>query len=265
MSTCPLRDRCPRPNPRPVRSAPGPGRRACRCLTAAVCAPRCGRRIVRHKRGFVKVLYVCTANICRSPAAAALLREAGLPTVEVVSAGTQAVVGSPACSIVRELPGHESQPLTAGLIESADLVLTAAREHRTAVVEMYRRRAPGPSRFGRRDVWRSGCSTPGWSTPRVTGRLRGRRSAPAGRRASRHGTSASQLGGRGARCGAGMARPWSPPRPTAGGGHDGWLSHRGIPTMSRTRTFWGPAGTRWPTSNCRESTEQVVGLLRAVQ
>ena len=85
----------------------------------------------------MKVLYVCTANICRSPAAAALLREAGLPTVEVVSAGTQAVVGSPACSIVRELPGHDSQPLTAGLIESADLVLTAAREHRTAVVEMY--------------------------------------------------------------------------------------------------------------------------------
>jgi protein-tyrosine-phosphatase len=85
----------------------------------------------------MKVLYVCTANICRSPAAAALLREADLPGVEVVSAGTHAAVGSPACSVVRELPGHESQPLTPALIEPADLVLTAAREHRTAVIDMY--------------------------------------------------------------------------------------------------------------------------------
>jgi protein-tyrosine-phosphatase len=85
----------------------------------------------------VKVLYVCTANICRSPAAAALLREAAVPGVEVVSAGTHAAVGSPACSVVRELPSHASQPLTPALIEPADIVLTAAREHRTAVIEMY--------------------------------------------------------------------------------------------------------------------------------
>jgi protein-tyrosine-phosphatase len=38
---------------------------------------------------------------------------------------------------VREVPGHESQPLTPALIEPADLVLTAAREHRTAVIDMY--------------------------------------------------------------------------------------------------------------------------------
>ncbi len=85
----------------------------------------------------MRVLYVCTANICRSPAAAALLREADLPGVEVVSAGTHAAVGSPACSVVRELSGHESQPLTPALIEPADLVLTAAREHRTAVIDMH--------------------------------------------------------------------------------------------------------------------------------
>ncbi len=40
----------------------------------------------------MKVLYVCTANICRSPSAEALLRRAGVPGVEVASAGTAAVL-----------------------------------------------------------------------------------------------------------------------------------------------------------------------------
>lgn len=199
----------------------------------------------------MKVLYVCTANICRSPAAAALLREAGLPTVEVVSAGTQAVVGSPACSIVRELPGHESQPLTAGLIESADLVLTAAREHRTAVVEMYpaaRTRTFTIRQAGRLAQWlldagmvdaaRHGGDFEDGDPRRLVAAL----PATAQARAS---WVVEELD-----AARGWPRPRSPPRPTAGGGHDGWLSHRGIPTMSRTRTFWGPAGTRWPTSNC---------------
>ena len=198
----------------------------------------------------MKVLYVCTANICRSPAAAALLREAGLPTVEVVSAGTQAVVGSPACSIVRELPGHDSQPLTAGLIESADLVLTAAREHRTAVVEMYlaaRTRTFTIRQAGRLAQWlldagmvdaaRHGATSgtairAGWS-PRFPPR---HKREPAGW--SR------------ARCGAGMAPAPVAPAPNGRRWSRRVVEPQGIPTMSRTRTFWGPAGTRWPTSNC---------------
>jgi len=84
----------------------------------------------------VKVLYVCTANICRSPSAAEVLRAAVIPGVEVRSAGTAAVAGAPGCTVAPLLAGieHASQPLTRELVQWADLVLTAAREHQAAVV-----------------------------------------------------------------------------------------------------------------------------------
>lgn len=86
----------------------------------------------------MKVLYVCTANICRSPSAEALLRRAGVPGVEVASAGTAAVHGAPCCSLAPLLEGveHPSQPLTADLVGGADLVLTAAREHQSTVLAL---------------------------------------------------------------------------------------------------------------------------------
>ena len=77
----------------------------------------------------MKVLYVCTANICRSPLAAGLLRQAAVPGVQVASAGTRAVVGAPGCSV----PSHRSSPLSREAIAWADLVLTAARDHQGAV------------------------------------------------------------------------------------------------------------------------------------
>ena len=43
----------------------------------------------------MKVLFVCTANICRSPSAEALARAAGLPDVVFGSAGTHATGGEP--------------------------------------------------------------------------------------------------------------------------------------------------------------------------
>jgi len=93
----------------------------------------------------VRVLYVCTANICRSASAQALLRGAveaspELAGIEVQSAGTAGLLGSPGCSIAPALVGHaadhRSQPLTAELIEWADLILPAARDHRGAIVEL---------------------------------------------------------------------------------------------------------------------------------
>lgn len=88
----------------------------------------------------MKVLYVCTANICRSPSAAAILRDACLPDVQVTSAGTVASDGSPGCAMATALQGrsdqHRSQRLTAGHLAWADLVLTAAREHQPAVVSL---------------------------------------------------------------------------------------------------------------------------------
>jgi len=81
---------------------------------------------------------VCTANICRSPSAAAVLRAAEIPGVEVRSAGTVAVAGAPGCTVAPLLAGaeHISQPLTGELVRWADLVLTAAREHQARVVAL---------------------------------------------------------------------------------------------------------------------------------
>ena len=84
----------------------------------------------------MKVLYVCTANICRSPAAAALRARPACPPWRSFRPVPRRW-SDPGVFNRARAPGHDSQPLTAGLIESADLVLTAAREHRTAVVEMY--------------------------------------------------------------------------------------------------------------------------------
>ncbi|MFP7761479.1 low molecular weight phosphatase family protein [Marisediminicola sp. LYQ85] len=98
------------------------------------------------------ILVVCTGNICRSPMAervlAAKLERAGVATV-VTSAGTHALVGAPMTDQARALteklgaPGadHRARLLTADLVASADLVLTATREHRHAVVSLHPRAA----------------------------------------------------------------------------------------------------------------------------
>ena len=94
----------------------------------------------------MRVLYVCTANICRSPSAAALLTDAvsahpSLAALEVRSAGTAALAGAAGCDVAPALvdrwQAHRSTPLTAELIAGADLVLTAAREHRGVVLAQH--------------------------------------------------------------------------------------------------------------------------------
>jgi protein-tyrosine phosphatase len=93
------------------------------------------------------ILVVCTGNICRSPLAEQLLtaRLAGSSTPFVVmSAGTMAQDGAAMDETAAEMSrarggapeGHEATYLTEMLAESADLVLTAAREHRAAVVHL---------------------------------------------------------------------------------------------------------------------------------
>lgn len=89
------------------------------------------------------ILTVCTGNVCRSPQAEILLKEA-LPGEEiyVASAGTQALVGSHMPARAQEAVGnakaelHVGRQLTPEMIEGADLVLGMAREHRRAVVEL---------------------------------------------------------------------------------------------------------------------------------
>ena len=103
--------------------------------------------------GLVRILVVCTANICRSPASESLLRTSlshtGIPDTDVVvtSAGSEAREGSARCARSRHLlasyaPDDEalwtagSRLLRVEEVIGADLVLTAARTHRAAVVRL---------------------------------------------------------------------------------------------------------------------------------
>jgi len=91
------------------------------------------------------VLVVCTANVCRSPVAAALLQRAlasedasGL--VAVHSSGVWANDGDPVCGLAVQQAGlgtlqHTAKRLTTADIAAADLILTAEQAHRAAVVE----------------------------------------------------------------------------------------------------------------------------------
>jgi protein-tyrosine phosphatase len=96
-----------------------------------------------------RILAVCTGNICRSPFIERLYR-ARLTgkfvldgwRFDVTSAGTGALAGHEMDSVAAAtLRAHGGEPrgfiardLTPELIEAADLVLTAAREHRSEVV-----------------------------------------------------------------------------------------------------------------------------------
>jgi protein-tyrosine phosphatase len=91
------------------------------------------------------ILTVCTANICRSPLMEVLFRERLDPErFEIASAGVRGWEDAPIDSMVvlelarlgHEATGHHSRALDVHHVEQADLVLTAAREHRAAVLAM---------------------------------------------------------------------------------------------------------------------------------
>ena len=89
----------------------------------------------------MKLLFVCTGNICRSPMAAAiardLLAQAGRADVEVSSAGTFALDGHASTSDAEaiaeahglSLAGHRARQLTRELVAGADLVVGMEDEH----------------------------------------------------------------------------------------------------------------------------------------
>ncbi|MET0931610.1 MAG: hypothetical protein ABWX74_18965 [Aeromicrobium sp.] len=91
------------------------------------------------------ILAVCTANICRSPMIEILLRDGLDPArFEVASAGVRGWDRQPMdATAAQELArlGHSaddfrSHPIEPYLVESADLILTATREHRSDVLAL---------------------------------------------------------------------------------------------------------------------------------
>lgn len=90
-----------------------------------------------------QIVVVCTANICRSPMAEALLRHAldaeeePLRSLKVVSAGVSAYSGEPASansikalkSVGIDISQHQSRSISQHLIDQAFVVLGMTRSH----------------------------------------------------------------------------------------------------------------------------------------
>jgi protein-tyrosine-phosphatase len=91
------------------------------------------------------ILFVCTGNTCRSPMAEAIARDElerrGWRHVRVASAGVAARRGAAASEEAVEvaradgldLSGHAAQPLSAELVDWADLILGMAPSHLAAL------------------------------------------------------------------------------------------------------------------------------------
>ena len=89
----------------------------------------------------MRILFVCTGNICRSPMAAALARrhldEMGRPDIEVASAGTAAAEGAPASEgsyLVGlekglDISDHAASFLTRDVVKAADLIFGMSSHH----------------------------------------------------------------------------------------------------------------------------------------
>lgn len=99
----------------------------------------------------MRLIFVCTANVCRSPLAEGylldLLQKRKLNGIELSSAGVAAIVGAPPFECAVEtaqrygfnIAGHRSRQLTPEMIADADKILCMEAWQASAVIDM----APG--------------------------------------------------------------------------------------------------------------------------
>lgn len=87
---------------------------------------------------------VCIGNICRSPMAEGLLKQA-LPDADVISAGLGALTGQPAdpyaIELMRELDvditGHRAKQLSRAMATAADLILVMDNAQRQDIQRLH--------------------------------------------------------------------------------------------------------------------------------
>lgn len=94
---------------------------------------------------FKRILTVCIGNICRSPTAEYLFRQAlAHRDIELTSAGLGAMVGNPIDRTASELltehgldgSNHRGRQLTTTMLREADLILGMEKRHVAAMVQL---------------------------------------------------------------------------------------------------------------------------------
>src|SRR5690554_3706756 len=100
----------------------------------------------------MRILYVCTGNICRSPTAerltTAYAAEQGRGDLSAHSAGTRAMVGhgmeSTAALVLQQLggdpDGFAARRITPQIAEDSDMIITMSEKHRANVIQLAPRR-----------------------------------------------------------------------------------------------------------------------------
>ena len=93
-----------------------------------------------------KIVFICTANICRSAMAEGIARHlaGNESSLQFSSMGTRALVGEPAdalaCEVCSEigvdLSSHRAQQLDSSTLLSADLILCMSKKHRDIVAAL---------------------------------------------------------------------------------------------------------------------------------
>ncbi len=95
------------------------------------------------------VLVVCSGNICRSPFAEGYLRmkwaQRDQPEIQVQSAGTLGIVGSPASSdtlvlakeVGFDLSEHRSRAVTLDVVDEAACILVMENAHRRELIRLF--------------------------------------------------------------------------------------------------------------------------------